>query len=83
MPKTYSLLPQNEVEIRLGHKLEEPRPFKFASNGDRYGWTSGLNDTSHYCLFVENGRVADRSSLRLRSALRDIAKVRLANILLP
>jgi len=66
---------KGEVEARLGFKLEDPKPFHFTANGDRYGWTPGLDGKSHFCVFVENGRVADRSSLRLRSALREIAKV--------
>ena len=34
-----------EVERRLGKALEEPRPFAFSSNGDRYGWVEARERT--------------------------------------
>ena len=48
-----------EVERRAGKPLQEPRPFSFASTGDRYGWTEGEDGRGHLTLFVENGRVRD------------------------
>jgi sulfite reductase (NADPH) hemoprotein beta-component len=48
-----------EVERRTGKPLQEPRPFSFASTGDRYGWTEGEDGRGHLTLFVENGRVRD------------------------
>jgi sulfite reductase (NADPH) hemoprotein beta-component len=48
-----------EVERRVGKPLQEPRPFGFASTGDRYGWTEGEDGRAHLTLFVENGRVRD------------------------
>ena len=47
-----------EVERRLGYTLAEARPFAFTGNGDRLGWAQGDNDTWHYTMFVENGRVS-------------------------
>ena len=42
-----------EVEKRAGVKLEAPRPFTFASTGDRYGWTEGENGDATYALCRE------------------------------
>ena len=61
---------RNEVERRAGVKLGPPRPFKFTSTGDRYGWSQGDDGRSHLMLFVQNGRVRDTQ----QSALRTIAQ---------
>jgi sulfite reductase (NADPH) hemoprotein beta-component len=66
---------QAELECRLGWKLQAARPFHFETNGDRTGWTSGIDGSCHYTLFIENGRVQDSGDLRLMSALREIARV--------
>ena len=55
--------------------LQKARPFHFETNSDRTGWTSGIDGTWHYTLFIENGRVQDAGNLRLMSALREIARV--------
>jgi sulfite reductase (NADPH) hemoprotein beta-component len=64
-----------EVEQRLGHALGEPRPFKFDSTGDRYGWIRGVDEKWHLTLFIQNGRVKNYADLPLKSGLREIAKV--------
>jgi sulfite reductase (NADPH) hemoprotein beta-component len=64
-----------EVEKRLGYKLEAPRPFRFDSTGDAIGWCKGANGRWHLGLFVENGRIKDRTGHTLRTALREIAKI--------
>jgi sulfite reductase (NADPH) hemoprotein beta-component len=48
-----------EVEKRIGKPLEAPRPFRFESTGDRYGWTEGEDGRQHLTLFIENGRLRD------------------------
>src|SRR3712207_9441699 len=48
-----------EVEKRIGKKLGKPKPFRFESNGDRYGWTEGEDGRQHLTLFIENGRIRD------------------------
>ncbi|MFC4766023.1 assimilatory sulfite reductase (NADPH) hemoprotein subunit [Effusibacillus consociatus] len=65
----------NELQQRLGWKLEEPRPYQFEHNGDRYGWVKGSNDKWHFTLFIQNGRVKDEENYLLMSGLREIAKV--------
>ena len=65
-----------EVEKRVGRSFEDPRPFRFDGNGDRYGWTEGEDGRHHLTLFVENGRVQDLADgPRMLSGLRRIAEV--------
>ncbi len=64
-----------EVERRMGHALAPSRPFRFESNGDRYGWVKGAGDSWHFTLFIMNGRVRDEEDRPLLTALREIAKV--------
>ena len=65
----------NELNSRLGWKLSSPRPYKFVSNGDTYGWLKGTNDKWFYTLFVEHGRVKDEEGYELKKALREIAQI--------
>lgn len=63
-----------EVEKRAGVTLGAPRPFKFTSTGDRYGWTEGEDGRAHLTLYVSNGRIADRGKGAMQlTALRQIA----------
>jgi len=66
---------RTEVERRLGYELGTPRRFEFTDTGDRYGWVEGFGGTAHFTLFIENGRVKDADGYRLKTALREIAKV--------
>ncbi|MEH7106530.1 assimilatory sulfite reductase (NADPH) hemoprotein subunit [Bacillus sp. JJ1764] len=66
---------KEELEKRLGWKLAEAKPFKFESNGDRYGWVNGVRGKWHFNLFVEGGRIADFDDYKLMTGLREIAKV--------
>jgi sulfite reductase (NADPH) hemoprotein beta-component len=63
-----------EVERRSGVKLGRPKPFAFASTGDRYGWTDGENGREHLTLFIENGRVKDLPQAAIFTGLRRIAE---------
>ena len=64
-----------ELNRRLGWNMEPPRPFVFEHSGDRYGWVEGANDTWHYTLFVQNGRILDTEVYPMMTGLREIAKV--------
>ncbi|KYG34768.1 assimilatory sulfite reductase (NADPH) hemoprotein subunit [Alkalihalobacillus trypoxylicola] len=64
-----------ELEHRLGWKLEKARDFQFDSNGDRYGWVKGSKGKWHFTLFVEGGRIIDQENYPLMTGLREIAKV--------
>ncbi|MCP8970420.1 assimilatory sulfite reductase (NADPH) hemoprotein subunit [Ectobacillus ponti] len=66
---------KEELENRLGWKLEEAKPYRFEHNGDRYGWVEGVQGTSHFTLFVEGGRVTDYEDYKLMTGLREIAKI--------
>jgi len=65
----------NELNARLGWKLTSPRPYKFKSNGDKYGWLKGTNNKWFYTLFVEHGRVKNDEGYSLKNALREIALI--------
>jgi len=67
-----------EVEKRLGFRLGAPRPFTFTSTNDPIGWRQTLDGKAsekkwHLTLYIENGRVKDTATTRLRTALREIA----------
>jgi sulfite reductase (NADPH) hemoprotein beta-component len=62
-----------EVSARTGLALAPPRGYVFTGNGDKLGWTPGPGGSSNYTLFVQNGRVVDRGSARLKSGLRAFA----------
>ncbi|MGE5266044.1 MAG: NADPH-dependent assimilatory sulfite reductase hemoprotein subunit [Deltaproteobacteria bacterium] len=68
-----------EVEKRLGYRLAAARPFTFTSTGDPIGWRQTLDGKPsdkkwHLTLYVENGRVKDTPAVKLRTALREIAR---------
>ncbi|HUH46183.1 MAG TPA: NADPH-dependent assimilatory sulfite reductase hemoprotein subunit, partial [Arenibacter sp.] len=64
-----------ELNARLGWELSRPKPYKFITNGDTYGWLKGTNDKWFYTLFVEHGRVRDEEGYELKKALREIARI--------
>ncbi|MEK5084469.1 assimilatory sulfite reductase (NADPH) hemoprotein subunit [Bacillus sp. FSL H8-0515] len=66
---------KEELENRLGWRLEEAKPYHFDHNGDRYGWVEGIEDNWHFTLFIEGGRVTDYDDYKLMTGLREIAKV--------
>ena len=63
-----------EIEKRLGHQFGKPKSFAFESTGDVIGWRQGADQKWHLTLFIENGRVKDRTGHALRSAVREIAE---------
>ncbi|HZJ21525.1 MAG TPA: assimilatory sulfite reductase (NADPH) hemoprotein subunit [Pricia sp.] len=65
----------SELNTRLGWNLGSPRPYRFISNGDKYGWLKGTNNKWHYTLFVEHGRVKNEDGHELKKALREIAQI--------
>lgn len=62
-----------ELDRRLDASLAPARPFRFVSNGDRYGWTRGEDGNWHLTLYVPSGRVADTDARPLMTGLRRIA----------
>lgn len=61
---------RGELEQRAGVKLQPARPFEFKRQGDLLGWNQQANGNWFLGLFVENGRVRDEGSYRLKSGLR-------------
>jgi sulfite reductase (NADPH) hemoprotein beta-component len=62
---------RGEVETRLGYRLQAARPYVFTDNGDRYGWSDGVDGKQHLTLFIEGGRLRGPQ----REGLREIAKI--------
>jgi sulfite reductase (NADPH) hemoprotein beta-component len=71
---------KEELEERLGWSLGEAKPYHFENNGDRYGWVKGINGKWHLTLFIEGGRVADFDDYKLKTGLREIAKIHTGDI---
>ena len=71
-----------ELERRLGYPLGKPKSFAFETTGDVIGWRQGVDQTWHLTLFIENGRVKDRTGHTLRSAVREIATTRACEFVL-
>jgi sulfite reductase (NADPH) hemoprotein beta-component len=65
---------REELERRLGFKLEEPRPYKFEKQGDAFGWNQQADGRLFLGLFVETGRIVDRDGWRMKTALREVAR---------
>ncbi|KAK7906119.1 Sulfite reductase [NADPH] subunit beta [Exophiala xenobiotica] len=59
----------------LNIKFETPRPFKFASNIDTFGWQKDEKGLNHFTFFIENGRIENTADFPMRSGLVEIAKV--------
>jgi sulfite reductase (NADPH) hemoprotein beta-component len=65
---------KDELEKRIGFKLEKERPYVFNQRRDEYGWGKDHNGLWYYTLFIENGRVVDDEKLSLKSALLEVAR---------
>lgn len=65
---------KSEVERIWGKKFEEPRPFKFESNVDSFGWLKDERGLNHFTMFIENGRIEDTADFKMKSGLREIAQ---------
>ncbi|KAJ2776227.1 Sulfite reductase [NADPH] subunit beta [Coemansia javaensis] len=64
-----------QVEERLGFAMEDPRPYRFTRNGDRYGWVRTTPGLNNFTIFIQNGRVADLPGQPpVKSALAEVAR---------
>jgi sulfite reductase (ferredoxin) len=54
----------------IGGKLEQPRPIQVSGYDPHLGWHPQGDDKWYYGLSIENGRVKDEGTLRLRTGLR-------------
>ncbi|GAB1316757.1 Sulfite reductase [NADPH] subunit beta [Madurella fahalii] len=66
---------KGKVEEYWGQQFEPARPFHFDSNIDMFGWTKDETGMNHFTFFIENGRIEDTADFRMKTGLREIAKV--------
>jgi sulfite reductase (NADPH) hemoprotein beta-component len=66
---------REELENRLGYKLEDAHDYKFVSNCDRYGWVEGTSGKWNLGLFIEGGRIVDTEAAKLKTGMLEIAKM--------
>ena len=64
-----------ELRSRLGGPLAKAHPVTFTTNGDRFGWTAGIDGRSHLTLRIPAGRIADTAVRPWRSGLRAVARI--------
>ena len=65
---------REEMDRRLGFKLEDPHPYKFDKQGDAFGWNKQADGKLFLGLFVETGRICDRDGWRMKTALRTVVE---------
>ncbi len=65
---------REELEKRIGFKLEAAKPFTFTSRTDRYGWQQDSRGLWYYTVYVENGRVLDDEKIALKTAMLKVAE---------
>jgi sulfite reductase (NADPH) hemoprotein beta-component len=46
---------RDQVESRLGYKLQPAREFSFTTNNDCFGWANGLPGFQNYTMWVQQG----------------------------
>lgn len=64
-----------KVEEYWGQKFAPQRPFHFQSNIDTFGWQKDETGMNHFTCFIENGRIEDTADFKMRTGLREIAKI--------
>ncbi len=67
------------IESQSGVVFEKERPYHFITNHDSYNWIKDQKGFWHYSIYVQNGRVKDDDTQKLRSALRDIAALNICD----
>jgi sulfite reductase (NADPH) hemoprotein beta-component len=65
---------RNELEDRLGFKLQPARPYQFTKQGDLFGWHQQFDGNHFLGLYVETGRIKDTDKYQLKTALRKIVE---------
>ncbi|MPQ46091.1 NADPH-dependent assimilatory sulfite reductase hemoprotein subunit [Marinifilum sp. N1E240] len=64
---------------KLGYELEEERTYTLIRNGDKFGWHQTVNKEWYLGLFIEGGRVKDEENIKLKTALREIAELKISD----
>lgn len=70
---------KEELEHRIGFRLEAERAYSFTERTDYFGWEQDHQGLWHYTLLVENGRVTDTDTLPMKAGLLAIAETGKAN----
>lgn len=65
----------DELQARLDFKIEPPRPYRFAHNGDRFGWVEGDDGRHHLTLHIPSGRLKDMPGQPRQTGMREIARM--------
>ncbi|MEP7279385.1 MAG: NADPH-dependent assimilatory sulfite reductase hemoprotein subunit [Bacteroidota bacterium] len=65
---------REEVERRMGFKMEEARPFHFTERRDYFGWQQNHQGRWYYTAYVESGRITDSTQQAIKTALQEVAK---------
>jgi sulfite reductase (ferredoxin) len=65
---------RDQVQERVDFPLRDPRPLAWDPVDDHLGWHEQTEGRLFYGIYVENGRIADRDGLRLRTGLRTIVE---------
>jgi sulfite reductase (NADPH) hemoprotein beta-component len=65
---------RNELEQRVGFKLEPARAFEFTSQNDTFGWHQQADGRLFLGLFVLAGRIKDDGNYRLKSGIREVVE---------
>jgi sulfite reductase (ferredoxin) len=63
---------KDKVEEYFGDSIDPPRPVAVHGFNDGMGWHEQGDGRSFYGLNVENGRIKDEGTMRLKSGLREI-----------
>ncbi|MGJ7920917.1 NADPH-dependent assimilatory sulfite reductase hemoprotein subunit [Neobacillus sp. LXY-4] len=65
---------REELETRIGRKLEPPKHLEWNNGHDHLGWHRERDGISYLGLFIPYGRIKDTETMLLKTALRDIIK---------
>lgn len=66
---------RSKVEELWGQEFQPARAFHFESNVDSFGWLRDDAGLNHFTFFIENGRIEDTAEFKMKTGLREIAKV--------
>ena len=72
----------SELKRSHGIQLEIAKPYKFTTLGDKYGWSKSADGQWHYTVFVEGGKLVDRTGYPAKTALREVAKIHSGSFIL-
>lgn len=63
-----------ELSARLGHELIPPRDLVWTNAKDHLGWHGHGNNKYYLGLFIQNGRIQDTETSKLKTVLREIVE---------